>query len=186
MRGATLTMAEHEPFDDGYIELVMGDITRQQVDAIVNAANSSLLPGGGVCGAIHRVAGPELAAACDRVGGCPTGQACITPGYRLPARYVIHAVGPIWRGGDHGEDELLASAYRRSIDLAHEHGLRSIAFPSISTGTFGFPLDRAARIAVRTLHDAATRYPDVATIRMVAFSEPTWEAFVRAMEEQID
>jgi O-acetyl-ADP-ribose deacetylase (regulator of RNase III) len=156
------------------------------VDAIVNAANSSLLPGGGVCGAIHRVAGPELAAACDRIGGCSTGEACITPGFRLPARYVIHAVGPIWRGGERGEDDLLASAYRRSVEVAHEHGVRSIACPSISTGIFGFPIDRAARIAVRTLHEAATRFPDVATIRMVAFSDATWDAFASAMEEQID
>ena len=178
--------SEDEPFDDGYIELVMGDITRQRVDAIVNAANASLLPGGGVCGAIHRVAGPELEAACRRIGGCPTGQAVITPGFRLPARFVIHAVGPVWRGGSHGEDDLLASAYRASMALAHEHGLRSIALPSISTGIYGFPLDRAARIAVRELHAAAERFPEITTIRMVAFSQPTREAFVRAMEEDLD
>jgi len=179
-------MTEREPFDDGYIELVMGDITRQRVDAIVNAANTSLLGGGGVDGAIHRVAGPELLAACREIGGCPTGQARITPGFRLPARYVIHAVGPVWQGGDHGEDDLLASCYRTSMELAHAHGVRSIAFPSISTGIYGFPVDRAARIAVRELHQAVERFPEIKTVRMVAFGDATWEAYERAMEEAID
>ncbi|HVL23150.1 MAG TPA: O-acetyl-ADP-ribose deacetylase [Thermomicrobiales bacterium] len=179
-------MSNREPFDDGYIELVMGDITRQRVDAIVNAANSSLLAGGGVCGAIHRVAGPELEDACRAIGGCPTGQARITPGFRLPARFVIHAVGPVWRGGGNGEDDLLGSAYRSSMELAHERGLRSIAFPSISTGIYGFPVERAARIAVRELHAAVERFPEITTVRMVAFGEPTWQAFQRAMEELID
>ena len=179
-------MSNREPFDDGYIELVMGDITRQRVDAIVNAANSSLLAGGGVCGAIHRVAGPELEDACRAIGGCPTGQARITPGFRLPARFVIHAVGPVWRGGGNGEDDLLGSAYRSSMELAHERGLRSIAFPSISTGIYGFPVERAARIAVRELHAAAERFPEITTVRIVAFGEPTWQAFQRAMEELID
>ena len=179
-------MSNREPFDDGYIELVMGDITRQRVDAIVNAANSSLLAGGGVCGAIHRVAGPELEGACRAIGGCPTGQARITPGFRLPARFVIHAVGPVWRGGGNGEDDLLGSAYRSSMELAHERGLRSIAFPSISTGIYGFPVERAARIAVRELHAAVERFPEITTVRMVAFGEPTWQAFQRAMEELID
>jgi len=179
-------MSNREPFDDGYIELVMGDITRQRVDAIVNAANSSLLAGGGVCGAIHRVAGPELEDACRAIGGCPTGQARITPGFRLPARFVIHAVGPVWRGGGNGEDDLLGSAYRSSMELAHERGLRSIAFPSISTGIYGFPVERAARIAVRELHAAAERFLEITTVRIVAFGEPTWQAFQRAMEELID
>jgi len=179
-------MGERAPYDDGYIELVMGDITRQRVDAIVNAANTSLLGGGGVDGAIHRVAGTELLEACRRIGGCPTGQARITPGFRLPARYVIHTVGPVWRGGDQGEDDLLASCYHSSMALAHEHGVRSIAFPSISTGVYGFPVERAAQIAVRELHEAVEQYPDIALVRVVAFGEATWEAYVRAMEELID
>ncbi|ROR29668.1 O-acetyl-ADP-ribose deacetylase [Inmirania thermothiophila] len=130
------------------IEVVEGDITRLEVDAIVNAANETLLGGGGVDGAIHRAAGPELRAHCARLGGCPTGQARITPGFRLPARWIIHTVGPVWRGGDRGEDALLESCYRESFRLAREHGVRSIAFPAISTGAYGFPKERAARIAL--------------------------------------
>ncbi len=130
------------------IQIVQGDITQQHVDAIVNAANSSLLGGGGVDGAIHRAAGPELLEECRRLGGCPTGQARITNGYRLPARWVIHTVGPVWRGGDQGEDELLARCYRSCLAFVEPYGLRSIAFPSISTGAYGFPIDRAARIAL--------------------------------------
>ncbi len=130
------------------IDVVQGDITRLRVDAIVNAANTSLLGGGGVDGAIHRAAGPRLLAACREIGGCPTGEARITPGFDLPAAWVIHTVGPVWRGGSSGEDELLASCYRSSLALAEERQVRTIAFPAISTGVYGFPVERAARIAL--------------------------------------
>ena len=130
------------------ILIVTGDITRLALDAIVNAANSSLLGGGGVDGAIHRAAGPQLVRECETLGGCPTGEAKITQGYRLPARHVIHTVGPVWRGGSHGEDELLANCYRNSLTLAQQHDLRTIAFPAISTGIYGFARERAARLAV--------------------------------------
>ena len=138
----------------GRIEIVEGDITRLEVDAIVNAANKTLLGGGGVDGAIHRAAGPELRAACARLGGCDTGEAKITSGFGLPARYVIHTVGPVWGGGERGENRLLASCYRNALGLAQTHGLASIAYPAISTGAYGFPPDRAALIALRTVLDA--------------------------------
>ena len=136
---------------DDPLSVRTADITTLATDAIVNAANESLAPGGGVCGAIHRAAGPELARSCLALGGCPTGGARLTPGFRLPARFVIHAVGPVWRGGRAGEPDLLAAAYRAAMALAHEHGLRSIAFPAISTGIFGYPLGPATAIAVHTV-----------------------------------
>ncbi len=168
--------------DRDRIKLVVGDITEQDVEAIVNAANESLLGGGGVDGAIHRAAGPELLEACREIGGCPTGEARITPGFRLPAQFVIHTVGPVWKGGSAGEDALLASAYRESMRVAAENGVRTIAFPSISTGVYAFPIERAAEIAIRELRSAAERYPEIGTIRIVAFSERTAEAYRRVLE----
>jgi len=150
------------------LELHVGDITKLGVDAIVNAANEGLRGGGGVDGAIHRAAGPELLVACIGLGGCPTGQARITPGFRLPAKFVIHAVGPVWRGGGAGEDALLASCYRESLKLAAAHGVASIAFPAISTGIYGFPAERAAPIAVETVRAAA---PGAARVIFCCFSE---------------
>src|SRR5216110_4051992 len=141
------------------IEVVQGDITKLHVDAIVNAANSSLLGGGGVDGAIHRAAGPELLAECRTLGGCETGDAKITRGYRLPARHVIHAVGPVWHSGRQREDLALASCYARAIELCQTHGLASVAFPAISTGVYRFPADRAARIAVSTVVEVLARAP---------------------------
>jgi O-acetyl-ADP-ribose deacetylase (regulator of RNase III) len=155
-------------------EATKGDITKEDVDAIVNAANSELARGGGVCGAIFAAAGPELDAACGELGGCATGDAKATPGFRLPARWIIHAVGPVWHGGDSGEPDLLASAYRRSLAVADEIGARSVAFPAISTGIYGYPLDAATDIAVRTCRDADT---DVDLIRFVCFDDRTLKAY---------
>ncbi|HEV2127710.1 MAG TPA: O-acetyl-ADP-ribose deacetylase [Thermomicrobiales bacterium] len=174
------------PVSDGYVEVVQGDITRQKVDAIVNAANNQLCGGGGVDGAIHRVAGPELDEACREIGWCPTGEARVTPGFRLPAKWVIHTVGPVWQGGDRDEDALLASCYRSSMELASQHGMLSIAFPSISTGVYGFPVKRAARIAIDTLRDTAQRYPEIETIRVVTFGENTTRAYEDVVQEYLD
>ena len=150
------------------IRIHQGDITTLAVDAIVNAANEQLAPGGGVCGAIHRAAGPELATACAALGRCATGSAVITPGFALPAKYVIHAVGPVWHGGRAGEADLLAGAYRASLALCREHGLESVAFPAISTGIYGYPLAAATAIAVATVRDwlAAEPLPREATFAL--------------------
>ena len=162
------------------LRLMRGDITRQDVDAIVNAANSSLLGGGGVDGAIHRAAGPELVEHCRRLGGCGTGQAKATPGFRLPARWVIHTVGPVWRGGGFGEPELLASCYRESLARADELHVRTIAFPAISTGIFGYPPDDAATIAVGTLRTTPT---SVEEVLLMCFNDEAWEAYRLALGE---
>ena len=159
------------------IEIVRADITTLGVDAIVNAANESLLGGGGVDGAIHRAAGPELLEVCKTLGGCRTGSAKITPGFRLPARFVIHAVGPVWRGGGHGEDDLLTSAYRDSLRLVGEHDLKSVAFPAISTGIFGYPLWRATRIALREGWDFLQGTPRFERLVFCVFSDEALEVY---------
>lgn len=165
------------------IEIVQGDITKQPVDAIVNAANTSLLGGGGVDGAIHRAAGPELLAECRTLHGCPTGEAKLTRGYRLPARWVIHTVGPVWRGGRDFEDELLANCYRRSLEVAAANGVRSIAFPAISTGVYGFPLERATRIAVREVRAILDQNPAIEKVVFVCFDGHTREVYERVVNE---
>lgn len=152
------------------LEAIQGDITKQVVDAIVNAANTTLLGGGGVDGAIHRAAGPELLEECRGIGKCPTGEARITKGYRLPAKHVIHAVGPVWHGGKNREEELLAGCYRNSLKLAVQHHVKTIAFPSISTGAYRFPIDRAASIAVGTVRECLKEMKDIDKVIFVCFS----------------
>lgn len=166
------------------IRLVRGDISKiDKVDAIVNAANSSLLGGGGVDGAIHRAAGPDLLFECRQLGGCKTGQAKITKAYRLPCRHIIHTVGPVWNGGSHNEDDLLADCYQNSLKLAAEHNIRTIAFPSISTGIYAFPLERAARIAVGTVERFLDENPDLFDMVLwVLFDDRTKEAYEEAVQ----
>jgi len=165
------------------IEIVEGDVTKQRVDAIVNAANTTLLGGGGVDGAIHRAAGPELLEECRALGGCPTGQAKITKGYKLPAKWVIHTVGPVWRDGQHGEEELLASCYRNSLALAEQKGVRTIAFPSISTGAYGFPMERAARIAVTEIKTFLERNSSMEKVVLVCFGKSAFDIHREALAE---
>lgn len=167
------------------IEVVQGDITRLEVDAIVNAANTSLLGGGGVDGAIHRAAGPGLLEECRMLGGCRAGEAKLTLGHRLPARHVIHTVGPVWRGGGAGEDELLQSCYRNSLQLAAEHGLRTVAFPAVSTGVYGFPVERAAGIAVREVLRFLEDNPVPERVVLVAFSPDALRAYLTALSGNI-
>ena len=162
------------------LRAICADITTQQVDAIVNAANSSLLGGGGVDGAIHRAAGPELVHECRLLGGCKTGDAKITGGYRLPARYIIHTVGPVWRGGTSGEPELLASCYRRSIEVAGTNGVRTIAFPSISTGIYGYPVELAARVAISTVREALEGR-EIQVVTFCCFSESDLRVYEEAL-----
>jgi O-acetyl-ADP-ribose deacetylase len=172
-------------FGAARLEVIVADITTLSVDAIVNAANTSLLGGGGVDGAIHRAAGPELLAECRTLHGCETGGAKITKGYRLPARHVIHAVGPVWSGGTKGEDELLASCYRRTIELCRANGLASIAFPAISTGVYRFPADRAARIAVTTTVDALSAAPTLNRVIFCCFSPESARLHEEAMTDNL-
>jgi O-acetyl-ADP-ribose deacetylase (regulator of RNase III) len=167
------------------LKVLEGDITKEKVDAIVNAANNSLLGGGGVDGAIHRAAGPELLEECRTLGGCPTGGAKITHGYRLPAKYVIHTVGPVWAGGLEGEDELLASCYRECFGLVEEYGLRSISFPAISCGVYGYPLDRAARIAVGEIQGFLERNAEVERLHVVCFTREVYEAYWDVLGELV-
>jgi O-acetyl-ADP-ribose deacetylase len=165
------------------ITIVEGDITRQAVDAIVNAANTSLLGGGGVDGAIHRAAGPGLLAECRALGGCATGAAKITRGYNLPAQWVIHTVGPVWRGGGHNEDDLLASCYRSSFALTAGHDIRTIAFPAISTGIYGFPLERATRIALMETNHFLASSDMLTEVRFICFGTETYRMYANIWHE---
>jgi O-acetyl-ADP-ribose deacetylase (regulator of RNase III) len=169
--------------NEAQMEIVQGDITKMAVDAIVNAANTSLLGGGGVDGAIHRAAGPQLLEECRGLGGCPTGEARITRGYNLPAKHIIHTVGPVWHGGDRGEEELLAGCYRNSLRLAVENGLETIAFPSISTGVYRFPIDRACRIALREVRAFLAKTSSLHKVFFVCFSESDARIYRQALQE---
>ncbi len=174
-------MVEHSRDMAGRMAVLVGDITQLAVDAIVNAANDRLLPGGGVCGAIHRAAGPELAAACRAIGHCPTGAAVITPGFRLKARYVIHAVGPVWQGGGAGEAELLAGCYAGALRLAAEAGVEEIAFPAISTGIFGYPAGAAAEVAVASVRRFLGRQSQPRRVIFCCFDEPMGTIYRRVL-----
>lgn len=165
------------------ISVLAGDITQQRVNAIVNAANTTLLGGGGVDGAIHRAAGPELLAECQALGGCATGQAKITRGYKLPAKWVIHTVGPVWQDGLHDEPELLASCYRSCFALVEQHGIKTVAFPAISAGVYGFPMDRAARIAVRETKQYLERNQTVEKVILVCFGASALKNYETALQE---
>ncbi len=165
------------------LSIEQGDITTYAVDAIVNAANCSLLGGGGVDGAIHRVAGKQLLAECRTLHGCETGEAKITKGYRLPAKYVVHTPGPIWHGGNHNEARLLANSYRNSLTVAWEHGCRTVAFPSISTGVYHFPLEQAAEIALQTITRFLDEHPDMERVTMVCFDQTTYQAYENAAKQ---
>ena len=164
------------------IDIIQGDITKQRVDAIANAANTTLLGGGGVDGAIHRAAGPELLEECRTLHGCETGEAKITRGYRLPAKYVLHTPGPVWHGGNRDEDELLASCYLSCLHLASEYGCKTVAFPSISTGVYHFPLERAAAIALGTIAAYLERHPEIERVSMVCFDARTKTAYDAALK----
>jgi O-acetyl-ADP-ribose deacetylase len=168
------------------ITVVQGDITKQRVGAIVNAANTSLLGGGGVDGAIHRAAGPGLLAECRTLGGCPTGEARITKGYNLPAEWIIHTAGPVWHGGTHGEDDLLASCYRNCLALAVQHAVRTLAFPAISTGIYGFPLARATRIAVTETTCFLADNGEIEEVRFVCFGAETYRVYLATIDEAIE
>jgi len=170
----------------GKLEIVQGDITTQKVDAIVNSANNSLLGGGGVDGAIHRAAGPKLLEECRKLGGCETGTAKITKGYNLPANYVIHTVGPIWQGGNNKEEELLAKCYKSCFELARKHGIKTMAFPSISTGVYRFPLDRAARIALKEIIVELKHNKELEKVVVTCYDRSTYDAYISALAEFIE